>query len=139
MSLFSQEIRKVIEQHHNPKIPLSVFQSKSSTLELIVKYLHETGKRNFSDLAILLQRDPRTIWHAYQRSIRKNAKLVIADASVTVPISLFRDRRYAPLEVVTAYLKDIHQFSFAKMAELLQRSPKTLWTVYQRKKKKDEN
>lgn len=137
--LLQQEIRAVIEQHKDPQLPVSLFKTKSSILEIVVKYLHDIEKRNFSNIAALLQRDPRTIWHAYQRSVRKNAQLTILDTAIRVPVSLFRNRHYAPLEVVTAYLKDVSNLSFAEMSKLLQRSPKTLWTVYHRKKKKDEN
>jgi len=74
LQLFRQEIRAVIEQHHDPQLPLSIFKSAASTLEVIVKYLHEAEQLNFADIAKLLNRDQRTVWHAYQRSLRKGIR-----------------------------------------------------------------
>lgn len=137
LRLFGQEIRTVIEQHHDPKLPLSIFKSESSTLEIIVKYLHEVEQRSFADIAELLQRDPRTIWHAYRRSVRRNVQLLVDKSGITVPVSIFAQRQFSPLEVLVSYLHDQHQLSFADIARLLSLSPKTVWTVYNRKQKKD--
>ena len=91
LRLFGQEIRTVIEQHHDPKIPLSVFKSDSSTLEIVVKYLHEIEQRNFADIAALLQRDHRTIWHAYQRSRRRTVQFSVEKSGITIPVSLLEN------------------------------------------------
>jgi len=133
---FEQEIRTTVEQYHDPKIPVSVFKTKASTLELIVKYLHEVEQRNFSDIAHLLQRDPRTIWHAYQRSMRRKVQLVVEKSELAVPVSLFAQRQFSPLEILVSYLHDQHQLSFAEIARRLALNPKTIWTVYQRYRKK---
>ena len=135
---FGQEIRTVIEQHHDPKLPLSIFKSESSTLEIVAKYLHEAEKRSFADIAILLNRDHRTIWHAYQRSVRRKIRLTVEKSKVTVPVSLFAQRQFSPLEVLVSYLREEHQLSFADIARSLALSPKTVWTVYHRKLKKAE-
>lgn len=134
---FEREIRTTVEQYHDPKLPISIFQVKASTLEIIVKYLHEVERRNFSDIAVLLERDPRTIWHAYRRSVRRKVQLSVDDkSSITVPVSLFTQRQFSPLEILVSYLHDQHQLSFAEIARRLLLNPKTVWTVYQRYKKK---
>lgn len=137
---FQQRIQEILSQQPSPgpapEIPLSVFHADISTLEVVVKYLHEKEQRSFSDIASLLNRDPRTIWHAYQRAVKKRIHLRVTPSSPTIPVSLFCDRESAPLETVTAYLHDIRKLSFSEIAKLLQRSPKTIWTVYQRKQAK---
>lgn len=133
---FEQEIRATVEQYHDPKIPISIFRVKASTLEIIVKYLHEVEQRSFADIAALLQRDDRTIWHAYRRSVRRNVQLLVEKSEIAVPVSLFAQRQFSPLEVLVSYLHEQHQLSFAGIARLLSLSPKTVWTVYQRYKKK---
>lgn len=135
---FEQEIRTTVGQYYDPKLPVSIFKTKASTLEIIVKYLHETEKRSFSDIADLLQRDPRTIWHAYQRSVRKKFQILVTKSDLAVPVSLFAERQFSPLEVLVSYLHDQHKLSFADIARLLSLSPKTVWTVYHRKQKKDQ-
>ena len=132
-------MRTVIEQHQDPKFPLSIFKSKSSTLEIIVKYLHEVEQKNFADIATILQRDQRTIWHAYRRSAQKKVHLLVEKSAIAIPASLFAERKFSPLEVLVSYLHETHQLSFAEIARSLALSSKTVWTVYHRKKIKDES
>lgn len=133
--LFEQEIRQVFERNNDPQIPISVFRSKSSTLEILVKYLHEVENRKFADIALLLQRDPRTIWHAYKRSVNKKVVLslfTIEKNQITIPLSQFAQRIFSPLEVLVSYLREQYKLSFTEIARLLSLSPKTIWTVYHR-------
>ncbi|MEK6967793.1 MAG: hypothetical protein AABX51_04135 [Nanoarchaeota archaeon] len=52
-------------------IPLKVFSQKNlSIYESLVKHLHQEGFR-FRDIAILLNRDQRTIWTIYSRARKK--------------------------------------------------------------------
>ena len=135
LRLYSQEIRTILgqQQPYDPQLPISIFKSESSTLELIVRYLHEAEQKSFADIAQLLQRDHRTIWHAYRRSMRRNVRLLIEKSEITIPVSLFAQRQFSPLEVLASYLHEQHQLSFAEIARLLLLSPKTVWTVYNRK------
>lgn len=133
---FQQQIQDLLQRQQTSEIPLSIFDAQISTLEVIVKYLHESEGRGFSAIASLLNRDPRTIWHAYQRAAKKRIHLQITPSSPTIPVSLFCNRESAPLTTVTAYLRDVRKLSFSEIAKLLQRSPKTIWTVYQRQQAK---
>ena len=137
---FSEEqIKSIIEEKKEILLPVSIFKNKLSTLEIIVKYLHETEKLKFSEISEILQRDERTIWHAYRRSKKKGISLIISQSKLKIPISIFSSRKYAPLEVLVAYLKDSHSLKNTEIADLLALSSKTVWTVYQRKKRKDES
>ena len=55
---------------------------------------------------------------------------------VEIPSSIFRDRKLAPLESITEYLKDNLSMSYHEIAVLLNRDDRTIWTCYHRAKKK---
>lgn len=56
-------------------IPTSIFKNrKLSVLEAIVVHLKEKKKMTYAQIARLLSRDDRTVWTAYQRSLKKRGK-----------------------------------------------------------------
>lgn len=56
-------------------IPISIFSNrKLSVLESLVSYLKDTQNLKFSQIAVLLNRDQRTIWTSYSRARKKNVK-----------------------------------------------------------------
>ena len=55
---------------------------------------------------------------------------------VLIPSSVFKDRSVSVLEVLVEYLKDKKNLSFHQIAMLLNRNDRTIWTVYNRTKKK---
>lgn len=57
---------------------------------------------------------------------------------VEIPSSILRDRRLAPLESITEFLKDTHGLSFHEIAVILNRDDRTIWTCYNRAKKKQK-
>lgn len=64
----------------------------------------------------------------------KNDNLL--DKEIIIPVYLFRDGSVAVLEVLVEYLKDVKGLSFHEIAVLLNRDDRTIWTVYNRVKKK---
>lgn len=56
--------------------------------------------------------------------------------TVNIPIEIFQDRSLAVLEVLVRYMKDELGLSYAEIAVLLNRDDRTIWTVYNRGKKK---
>ena len=117
-------------------IPLYIFQnSKLSSLESIVKYLHEQLRINFNKIALLLNRSGKTIWATYA-----NAKAKMPEpfqyklSSHHIPVSIIRRRDVSVLEGIVEYLRDQHHLSFIQIAFMLNRSSKTIWTVYKRAK-----
>ena len=55
---------------------------------------------------------------------------------VNIPSFIFHDRDIAALEAVVVYLKDSYGLNYAQIANLLNRDDRTIWTTYQRAKKK---
>ncbi|MBT3297655.1 hypothetical protein HN385_01925 [archaeon] len=56
-------------------IPTSIFKNrKLSILEAIVVHLKENKKMTYAQIARLLNRNDRTIWTAYNRTLKKKNK-----------------------------------------------------------------
>ncbi len=56
----------------NIPVPSSIFRDRSlSVLEAIVEYLKDQQHLTFHEIAILLNRDDRTIWTVYTRGKKK--------------------------------------------------------------------
>ncbi len=135
---FRQEMQAILagEPEAELLLPISIFCNKLSTLEAAVKFLHENKQLKFAKIAEMLQRDGRTIWHAYRRAQQRKVSLASKDSAFSVPASLFAERNYAPLEALVSYLREKQELSFSEISRLLKLSPKTVWTAYSRKKKK---
>ncbi len=67
--------KKFIIKQEQFSIPISIFSNrKLSILEALVSYLKEIQNLKLSQIASLLDRDPRTIWTSYSRARRKYVK-----------------------------------------------------------------
>ena len=119
-------------------IPCEIFNEKLSGLETICKYLKENLDLTNKEISALLNRDERTIWQAYDSSKKKlSNKIIIEFSKYYLPISIFVDRNYAILESIVKYLKENYNLSYHEIAILLKRNDRTIWTVYNRAKKKN--
>jgi len=58
---------------------------------------------------------------------------------IRIPLKIFRDRNFKPLEAICRYMKDELKLSYHEIALLLNRNDRTIWTCYHRAKKKEEN
>ncbi len=53
-------------------IPIEILKDRElSALEAIVRYLKDEHNLTYSQIATMLQRDDRTVWTTYQRSLKK--------------------------------------------------------------------
>jgi len=119
--------------HKKPELslPISAFNKRLSSLETIVKYMKDNLRMQFNEIAMALNRKPSTIRTTYSNSNKKFAwKLDDSDSSVSIPIEIFKDRSKSVLQSIVVYMKDELKLSFKKIAELLKRNYKTIWTVY---------
>ena len=117
-------------------IPLSIFNKKLSSLEVISKYLVENKGLRLIKISELLNRSNRNIWNAYNKSKKKFPKKLVVKESALIPISILRNLDFTLLENIVSYLKENFGFSYHEIAVLLQRDDRTIWTVYNRVKKK---
>lgn len=56
--------------------------------------------------------------------------------TVLIPSFIFRDRRLKVLEAIVEYMKENLNLGYKEIAVLLNRNERTIWTVYNRVKKK---
>ena len=120
------------------KVPLSVFQNDYlSSLETIVKYLRENLLLSFKQIGSLTSRNDIALAVTYRNAKKKlEAKFVEQISPYSIPVSILKDRNLSVLENVVSYLKDTFGLTYHKIALLLNRNDRTIWTVYQRAKKK---
>jgi len=118
-------------------IPAGVFSNDAlSSLEAIVKYLRENAELRFSNISKLLNRSNKTIWATYHNA---NKKMPSSFGKVSrdfiMPVSVFADRSFSTLECVVKFLKD-HGCTNHEVALMLHLDDRTIWTVYDKVKKK---
>ncbi len=76
----------------------------------------------------------------YRRSLQRAGSIEIstdfASQEIKIPTSIFHDRSIAVLEAIVEFLKEEKQLHFSQIAALLERDDRTIWTSYDRVKKK---
>jgi hypothetical protein len=119
-------------------LPISIFNNNSlSALEAISKYLKEELDLRYCEIALLLNRNERTIWGAYNSAKQQmNKRFVLDSSDFLIPIYIFRNRSLGVLEVLAKYLKEELNLRYCQIASLLNRDDRTIWTVYNRVRKK---
>ena len=118
-------------------IPVGIFANDVlGSLEAIVKYLKEGLKLRFSKIAVLLNRNNKTIWATYHKASKK-MPLPFGDISrdIIIPVLTFANRSFSTLENVVAYLKDL-DYSNHEVALMLHLDDRTIWTIFDKVKKK---
>ena len=120
-------------QQKKDGVPISAFRATLSSLEIVVRYLRDVRRKQFKEIATILNRKLSTIYTTYQKSQKKYPhSLDCSDRSVILPLSIARDRTYSVLENIVAYLKEKESLSFTQISVLLHRNYSTVQTVYRR-------
>ena len=119
-------------------LPVSIFNNEElGCLETIVKYLKEELGLKFHEIALLLNRNDRTIWATYNIACKKRKeKLPAKGSKFFIPVSIFKDRKFSVLELIVSYLKDNFNLRYSEIAILLNRDERNIWTVYNNARKK---
>lgn len=122
----------------NDLLPISIFGNEElGCLETIVKYLKDEFNLRFHDIAMILNRNDRTIWATYKSACRKRKqKLIAKESKFFVPVSIFADRKLSVLEAIISYLKDNYNLRYSEIAVLLNRDERNIWAVYNKALKK---
>ncbi len=134
--LTDEKISGIISERAEIQLPISIFKTRLSCLEIISIYLKDSLKLGFTRTAKLLNRSPKTIWGAYDRGKKKGWLINIKQSKISIPLSTFSQRTMSTLESIVLYLKDNHNLSFTQIALLLSRNVKTVWTTYKNGKRK---
>ena len=131
----SEDISKLWGSSNEIFVPVLIFAGKLSPSEALAKYLKENCGIGFVDIAKIIQRDQRAIWANYRRAVKKMPWPFDIKESAEVPVSVFTAEK-SILESLVSYLKEEKKLRNKKIAQLLNKSPANIWTVYNRAKKK---
>jgi hypothetical protein len=63
-------------------------------------------------------------------------RIEISNKSIAIPSHILRDRSLSVLEIIVEYLKEKKKLTYHEIAVLLNRDDRTIWTCYNRAKKK---
>ncbi len=132
LDFFDLSYQEALPKKEGLEIPLSVFRHGESGLKAVTKYLKEQKNLNYSDIAKALNRNPRTIWSSYDKATKTPLDYA---PSIMISTSIFADRKLSILESVAIHLKK-EGLSLKEISLELGKSPKTIWTVLERAKKK---
>ncbi len=128
--LSEAEINDFLSNHDETRIPVSIFQSNLSALEVLCKYLKENLNFSLNKIAKLLKRDNKTIWASYHNATKKQPQQIISPATkYFVPIAYFASSKTVLLTLVT-YLKERHHLGYHEIAVILSRNERNVWAVY---------
>jgi hypothetical protein len=85
----------------------------------------------------ILGRDQRVLSTTYRNAKKKYAdELKILPTKYYIPCHIIANKQWSVLENITLYLKQEYQLSNTEIAHLLNKDPRTIWTVLNRIKKK---
>jgi hypothetical protein len=120
-------------------LPITIFDNtRLSALEAITKYLKENKKLSFHQMGVVLNRNERCIWTTYNNSKKKMKEaFALKPSKFLIPANIFTNRKLSVLENLTKYMKEKLELSLHEIAQLLHRDDRTIWTVYNRGKRKE--
>ncbi len=112
-------------------LPISIFADQNlSALESVCRYLKDEKGLRYSEIALLLNRDQRTIWVTYTNSLKKKeGRLDISASKYSIPLSVFQDRRLSVLESICIHLRKRHSLRYTEIARLLNRDERNIWNI----------
>ena len=137
IELLSSLLLSLKEKPSKDFIPAVIFENdKLSTFETLTKYMKENLKLRFVMIASLIKISDKTIWTTYSKA-RKKMSLPFTSVSsdINIPLSEFSDRNFTIFESLVAYLKNL-DLTNHEIASMLHRNDRTIWSVYDRAKKK---
>ena len=136
--LSSEEIIELVNKllkvpvEEEVKVPISVFKNDYlGSLETIVKYLRENLLLSFKQIGALTNRNEIALAVSYRNAKKKlEAKFVVEEISpYFIPVKILQDRNLSVLENIASFLKDTYGLTYHKIALLLNRDDRTIWTV----------
>ena len=130
----------VCELEKDIEIPTSIFNEKLGPLETICKFLKENLNLSNKKISIYVGRDSKSVWQAYMTASKKlKEKFEIKYGGISFPVSILQKRKLSVLENIMVHLKEELGLSYKEISVVLRRDQRTVWTVYQRAKKKEKN
>lgn len=137
MDLLASLLLSLKEKDSIASIPLSAFDNeKLSIFEALAKYMKENLHLRFVAIGSMLKRSDKTIWATYSKAKKKMPEPFSSAASdINVPVEKFSDKEFTIFESLVDHLKSIGLTNH-EIAVRLHRDDRTIWSVYDRAKKK---
>ena len=133
-NLNKEEILDIFE---GVTIPTLLFRNELSSFEIIVKYLIEEKGKSLSAVAKLTNRSKQGVSQAYSHAKKKRPKKIVVESSMyDFPLSIISDKKFSVLESIVKFLREEFHLQYSKIADILSRDQRTIWTVYDRVGKK---
>ena len=130
--LKDSDLKEILEIDSMNKIPITIFSKNLGGLEAICKYMRENLGMSYHEIAKKLNRNDRTIWTAYKKSLGKQkSPLSIKETDILLPVNIFNNRKLTVLESAVIYLRD-SDLKYKEIADLLNRNDKNMQTIYSR-------
>lgn len=117
-------------------VPVDIFSEKLGSFESIVKFLVENCSLGISGISGLLDRSYISIWNAYSSSKEKFPGRLAPKPCRAIPLSILRKKEFGVLENIVAYLREVYAMSYREISIVVARDERTIWTSYQKIKKK---
>ncbi len=119
-------------------IPVSLFAaSPLSSLEAITVYLREESGLKFSQMEKIVGRNQIVLSTTYRNARKKyRQQLTVPDSKETIPSYILKNKQLSVLENIVFYLKSKYHLHNSEIAKLLNKDPRTIWTVLYRIQKK---
>jgi len=117
--------------------PNSILVKDLTPLHSVVKYLKENKRLSLAKIAPLIGRDQRNVWRMYSDAKKRHPDaLDVSGSTFFIPVSIFLNNSLSAQEALVCHFKDSLDLSYHEIAVLLSRDDRTIWTVYNRAKKK---
>lgn len=118
-------------------LPISIFESDLSPLETISKYLVEECNLTCAKIGRLIKRNHSSIWNAYKDANSKlPAQMPKKNSKYAIPLKVFSSQKLSAMEALVHYMKSTYNLKFSEIGKLTHRNERTIWTSYDRAKKK---
>jgi len=121
-------------------VPTAIFSDRNlSFSESLIDFLWAGSNLAPSKIGKLLSMDRRNVFTIMQRiAEKKKQKTTVPEPkeNIFIPVDVFSERKFSVQEQLVAYLKEEKQLSNKEIALIISRSEKTVWTAYDRMKKK---
>ena len=134
----NQEIFKLWDSENILQIPVNIFAGKLSPAEALTKFLKENCDLSYNEISGLIGVNKNSAWANYKRAVKKVPWPFEISNGIGVPVSIFNSEK-SNLEALVSYLKDVENLRNKKIAQMLNKNPSNISTLYNRAKKKTIN
>ena len=117
-------------------VPVDIFSKELGSFESVVKFLVENCSLGISEISGLLDRSYISIWNAYSSSKEKFPGRLAPKPCRAIPLTILRNKEFGVLENIVAYLREVYAMSYREISRIIARDERTVWTSYQKIKKK---